>query len=140
MYVGQPPGFVDPIHKDKVYLLNKALYGLHQAPRAWYETLSKHLLKHGFTRGTVDNTLFTKEVDKHLIIVQIYVDDIIFGSTNEQLCKDFEKVMKEKFEMSAMGEMKFFLGLQVEQLPDGIFIHQTKYVHDVLEKFSMTGT
>ncbi|XP_021996169.1 uncharacterized mitochondrial protein AtMg00810-like [Helianthus annuus] len=68
------------------------------------------------------------------------MDDIIFGSTNDALCKDFERVMKLKFEMSSMGEMKFFLGLQVDQMPEGIFINQTKYVNDVLEKFSMTGT
>ena len=88
----------------------------------------------------MDATLFTKEVDEHLLIVHIYVDDIIFGSTNEKLCKDFEHVMKQKFEMSSMGEMKFFLGLQVEQLPEGIFIHQTKYVHDILEKFGMSSS
>ncbi|KAJ0820166.1 putative RNA-directed DNA polymerase [Helianthus annuus] len=140
VYVGQPPGFTNPIHKIKVYLLDKALYGLHQAPRAWYETLSQHLLANRFIRGKVDATIFTKEVDGHLLIVQIYVDDIIFGSTNEILCKDFESVMKQKFEMSSMGEMKFFLGLQVEQLSEGIFIHQTKYVHDILEKFGMSSS
>ncbi|KAF5768457.1 putative RNA-directed DNA polymerase [Helianthus annuus] len=140
VYVGQPPGFVDPHHSNKVYLLDKALYGLHQAPRAWYETLSQHLLANNFIRGTIDATLFTKIVDGHLLIVQIYVDDIIFGSTNENLCKDFEQVMKQKFEMSSMGEMKFFLGLQVDQLPEGIFIHQTKYVHDILEKFGMSDS
>ncbi|KAJ0589507.1 putative RNA-directed DNA polymerase [Helianthus annuus] len=140
VYVVQPPGFTDPIHKNKVYLLDKALYGLHQAPRAWYETMSQHLLANKFIRGKVDATLFTKEVDGHLLIVQIYVDDIIFGSTNESLCKDFESVMKQKFEMSSMGEMKFFLGLQVEQLPEGIFIHQTKYVRDILEKFGMSSS
>ncbi|XP_035830911.1 uncharacterized protein LOC118480265 [Helianthus annuus] len=113
VYVGQPLGFTDPIHKDKVYLLDKALYCLHQAPRAWYETISQHLLANSFIRGKVDATLFTKEVDGHLLIVQFYVDDIIFGSTNEELYKDFEKVMKQKFEMSSMGEMKFFLGLQL---------------------------
>ncbi|XP_076895650.1 uncharacterized protein LOC143548335 [Bidens hawaiensis] len=122
VYVGQPLGFVYPIHKDKAYLLDKALYGLHQAPRAWYETLSQHLLENDFIRGTVDCTLFTKFVDGHLLIVHIY----------------FEEVMKKKFEMSAMGEMKFFLRLQVEQLSDGIFIHQTKYVNDILTKFNMS--
>ncbi|KAM0009035.1 putative RNA-directed DNA polymerase [Helianthus debilis subsp. tardiflorus] len=116
------------------------MYGLHQAPRAWYETWSQHLLANSFIRGKVDATLFTKEVDGHLLIVQIYVDDIIFGSTNEKLCKDFEHVMKQKFEMSSMGEIKFFLGLQVEQLPEGIFIHQKKYVHDILEKFGMSSS
>ncbi|XP_076910041.1 uncharacterized protein LOC143567526 [Bidens hawaiensis] len=140
VYVGQLQGFVDPIHKYKVYLLDKAFYGLHQAPRAWYETLPQHLLDNSFVRGTVDCTLFTKEVDGHLLILQVYVDDIIFGSIKNVLCKEFEEVMKSNFEMSAMGELKFFLGLQVEQMSDGIFIHQTKYVKDILEKFNMADS
>ncbi|XP_076934200.1 uncharacterized protein LOC143600374 [Bidens hawaiensis] len=123
VFVGQPLGFVDPIFKDKVCLLNKALCGLHQAPRAWHDTLSQHLLDKGFLRGTMDCTLFTKEVDGHLLIVQVYVEDIIFGSTNDALCRDFVEVMKLKFEMSAIGELKFFLGLQVKQESDGIYIH-----------------
>ncbi|KAD2805416.1 hypothetical protein E3N88_38793 [Mikania micrantha] len=138
VYVNQPPGFEDPLHRDKVYKLDKALYGLHQAPRAWYETLSTHLLNNGFRRGVIDCTLFIREKDSDLLLVQVYVDDIIFGSTNDNLCKEFETVMKEKFEMSSMGEMKFFLGLQVDQSEAGIFIHQTKYVGDILSRFSMS--
>ncbi|KAD4981808.1 hypothetical protein E3N88_18479 [Mikania micrantha] len=138
VYVSQPPGFEDPLHRDQVYKLDKALYGLHQAPRAWYETLSTHLLNNGFRRGVIDCTLFIREKDSDLLLVQVYVDDIIFGSTNDDLCKEFENVMKEKFEMSSMGEMKFFLGLQVDQSKAGIFIHQTKYVGDILSRFSMS--
>jgi hypothetical protein len=140
VYVEQPPGFVDPIHPDKVYLLNKALYGLHQAPRSWYETLAMFLKEQGFRRGLIDQTLFIKEVDGELLLVQIYVDDIIFGSTNVALCREFEAMMQKKFEMSQMGEMDFFLGLQVDQSSKGIFIHQTKYVHDILNKFQMTDS
>jgi len=103
VYVAQPPGFVDPFYPKKVFMLDKALYGLHQAPRAWYETLSTHLMDNGFMRGTVDCTLFIKETVGHLILVQIYVDDIIFGSTCDRLCKEFEVVMQKKFEMSSMG-------------------------------------
>ena len=124
VYVSQPPGFEDPLHRDKVYKLDKALYGLHQAPRAWYENLSQHLLKNGFRRGVIDCTLFIKVVDGHTILVQVYVDDIIFGSTNDRLCKEFEKVMQDQFDMSLIGEMKFFLGLQVDQTSKGIFLHQ----------------
>ena len=137
VYVCQPPGFEDSVFPDYVYKLDKALYGLHQAPRAWYETLSQHLLQNGFTRGQVDSTLFIKKSKDDLLLVQIYVDDIIFGSTNEDLCKDFEKIMKSKFEMSSMGEMTFFLGLQVKQSEKGIFIHQSKYVNDILTRFKM---
>ncbi|KAC9222872.1 hypothetical protein E3N88_46171 [Mikania micrantha] len=137
VYVCQPPGFEDPIHRDQVYILDKALYGLHQAPRAWYETLSTHLIEHGFNRGQIDKTLFYREKGKDILLVQIYVDDIIFGSTDEQMCLEFKQVMIEKFEMSAMSDIKFFLGLQIDQSDDGIFIHQTKYIQDVLKRFSM---
>ncbi|GJT66823.1 putative ribonuclease H-like domain-containing protein [Tanacetum coccineum] len=108
VYVTQPKGFEDPHFPKHVYRVVKALYGLHQAPRAW-----------------------------DIILVQVYVDDIIFGSTNKAWCDDFEVLMKGEFEMSAMGELTFFLGLQVKQNPDGIFISQDKYVQDMLKKFDM---
>ncbi|KAI3807952.1 hypothetical protein L1987_23890 [Smallanthus sonchifolius] len=134
-YVCQPPGFEDCDHPDYVFKLDKALYGLHQAPRAWYTTLIDHLLAHGYTRGAIDQTLFVRKVDDDLILVQIYVDDIIFGSTNEVLCTEFRKVMENKFQMSDLGEMTFFLGLQVKKSSDGTLIHQGKYVDDILDKF-----
>ncbi|GJR23743.1 putative ribonuclease H-like domain-containing protein [Tanacetum coccineum] len=115
VYVSQPPGFLDPKNPQKVYKVVKALYGLHQAPRAWYATLSTFLLKNGYRRGTIDKTLFLKK-DKHdIILVQVYVDDIIFGSTREIWCDEFEALMKSRFQMSSMGELTFFLGLQVKQ-------------------------
>ncbi|KAI3725219.1 hypothetical protein L1987_64999 [Smallanthus sonchifolius] len=138
VYVNQPPGFEDPAHPFQVYKLDKALYGLHQVPRAWYETLSIHLTSNGFFRGTIDKILFLKKYDADLLIVQVYVDDIIYGSTNEALYKEFEQVMKLKFKVSLMGKMQFFLGLQVEQSESGILIHQAKYVRDILTKFKMT--
>ncbi|GKA32843.1 putative ribonuclease H-like domain-containing protein, partial [Tanacetum coccineum] len=126
VYVSQPPGFLDPKYPEKVYKVVKALYGLHQAPRAWYATLSTFLLKNGYRRGTIDKTLFLKK-DKHdIILVQVYVDDIIFGSTKKSWCDEFEALMKSRFQMSSMGELTFFLGLQVKQKPDGIFISQDK--------------
>nr|GFC76041.1 putative ribonuclease H-like domain-containing protein [Tanacetum cinerariifolium] len=97
VYVYQPPGFEDPDHPDKVYKVVKALYGLHQAPKAWYETLANYLLENGFQRGKIDKTLFIKRQKGDILLVQIYVDDIIFGSTNKDLCKSFEKFMKDKF-------------------------------------------
>nr|GEW18159.1 hypothetical protein [Tanacetum cinerariifolium] len=120
VYVCQPLGFEDPDHPDKVYKVVKALYGLHQAPRAWYETLANYLLENGFQRGKIDQTLFIKRQKGDILLVQIYVDDIIFGSTNKDLCKSFEKLMKDKFQMSSMGELTFFLGLQVKQKKDGL--------------------
>nr|GEW23799.1 putative ribonuclease H-like domain-containing protein [Tanacetum cinerariifolium] len=131
-------GFEDPENPDKVYKVVKALYGLHQAPRAWYETLATYLLENRFQRGTIDQTLFIKKQQKDILLVQIYVDDIIFGATNKALCQSFEKLMKDKFQMSSMGELTFFLGLQLKQKKDGIFISQDKYVADILRKFGLS--
>ncbi|KAJ9536658.1 hypothetical protein OSB04_un000131 [Centaurea solstitialis] len=138
VYIEQPEGFVDPDFPDHVCILDKALYGLKQAPRAWYETLTNYLLSKGFKRGTIDTTLFLKKEGDDLLLVQIYVDDIIFGSTNPELCTKFSKIMETEFEMSMMGELNFFLGIQVKQNPDGIFINQSKYIKDMLKKFNMT--
>ncbi|KAJ9551956.1 hypothetical protein OSB04_016001 [Centaurea solstitialis] len=137
VYVCQPPGFEDPKYPDRVCKLRKALYGLHQAPRAWYDTLSSYLLENKFERGVIDKTLFIKRTKTDMLLVQIYVDDIIFGSTKEDMCKEFEELMHKKFKMSSMGELTFFLGLQVKQKRDGIFINQSKYVATMLQKFGM---
>ncbi|GJR73664.1 retrovirus-related pol polyprotein from transposon TNT 1-94 [Tanacetum coccineum] len=137
VYVAQPDGFVDPDHPDKVYRLRKALYGLKQAPRAWYDELSNFLMSKGFTKGTIDPTLFTIRYGEDILLVQIYVDDIIFGSTNPKFSKRFEKLMHNRFEMSLMREMKFFLGLQIHQSPRGIFINQAKYALEILKKHGM---
>ncbi|GKB80939.1 putative ribonuclease H-like domain-containing protein [Tanacetum coccineum] len=117
VYVTQPPGFKDPDHPKNVYKVVKALYGLHQAPRAWYETLANYLLGNGFKRGKIDQTLFIKKQKGDILLVQVYVDDIIFGSTNKELCTGFEKLIKDKFQMSSMGELTFFLGLQSASTP-----------------------
>ncbi|GJQ98369.1 putative ribonuclease H-like domain-containing protein [Tanacetum coccineum] len=108
VYVCQPPGFEDPDHPDKV------------------------------VSGKIDQTLFIKRQQGHILLVQIYVDDIIFGSTKKELCDEFEKLMNDKFQMSSMGELTFFLGLQVQQKKKGIFISQDKYVHEILRKFNYT--
>nr|GFD02942.1 putative ribonuclease H-like domain-containing protein [Tanacetum cinerariifolium] len=101
VYVCQPLGFKDLEYPDKVYKVVKALYGLHQALRAWYETLATYLLENGFQRETIDQTLFIKKQQKDILLVQIYVDDIIFGATNKALCQSFEKLMKDKFQISS---------------------------------------
>ncbi|GJS37507.1 putative ribonuclease H-like domain-containing protein [Tanacetum coccineum] len=139
VYVSQPPGFVDPKCPKKVYKVVKALYGLHQAPRAWYATLSTFLLKSRYRRGTIDKTLFIKKDKNDIMLVQVYVDDIIFGSTKRSWCDEFEALMKSRFQMSSMGELTFFLGLQVKQKEDGIFISQDKYVAEILKKFDFAS-
>nr|GEU88752.1 putative ribonuclease H-like domain-containing protein [Tanacetum cinerariifolium] len=138
VYVCQPPGFEDPYYPDKVYKVAKALYGLHQALGAWYETLANYLLENGFQKGKIDQTLFIKKQKGDILLVRVYVDDIIFGSTNKELCKAFDKLMKDKFQMSSIGELSFFLGLQVKQKDDGIFISQDKYVAKILKNFGFT--
>nr|GEV33051.1 hypothetical protein [Tanacetum cinerariifolium] len=126
VYVNQPDDFVNPYHPDKVYRLKKALYGLKQAPRAWYDELSNFLVSKGFSKGSINPTLFITKHKGDILLVQIYVDDIIFGFTNPKLLKQFEKLMHSKFEMSMMGEIKFF-------------INQTKYAQEILIKHGMTS-
>ena len=134
IYVEQPSGFKDPKFPNHVYKLQKALYGLKQAPKAWYECLKEFLLKQGFEIGKADPTLFTNKVGNDIFVCQIYVDDIIFGSTNHVYCEEFSRIMTKRFEMSMMGELKFFLGFQIKQMKEGTFISQTKYTHDMLKK------
>ncbi|GJV06803.1 retrovirus-related pol polyprotein from transposon TNT 1-94 [Tanacetum coccineum] len=132
-------GFVDPYHPEQVYRLKKALYRLKQAPRAWYDELSNFFVSKGFSKGSIDPSLFITKHGEDILLVQIYVDDIIFGSTNPKLSKRFEKLMHIKFEMSMMGELKFFLGIQIHQSPRGIFINQAKYAQEILKKHGMTS-
>jgi hypothetical protein len=136
VYVEQPPGFEDSEYPTHDYKLSKALYRLKQAPRAWYECLRDFLITNGFKVRKANPTLFTTTIAKDLYICQIYVDDIIFGSTNNS-CEEFSRIMIHKFEMSMMGELKYFLGFQIKQLQEGTFICQTKYIQDILKKFEI---
>jgi hypothetical protein len=141
VYVEQPPGFEDDRYPDHVYELSKALYGLKQAPRAWYECLRDFLISNAFKVEKAGPTLFTKTCNGDLFVCEIYVDDIIFGSTtNQKSYEEFSRVMMQKFEMSMMGELTYFLEFQVKQLKEGTFISQTKYTQDLLKKFGMKDT
>ncbi|GJX77299.1 retrovirus-related pol polyprotein from transposon TNT 1-94 [Tanacetum coccineum] len=133
----QPEGFIDPEFPNHVYRLKKALYGLKQAPRVWYDKLSSFLIEHGFTKGIIDPTLFTRRHREDILLVQVYVDDIIFGSTNLDFSKRFANLMKNNFEMSMMGELKFFLRLQVHQSSRGISISQSQYAIELLKKHGL---
>ncbi|GJX58137.1 retrovirus-related pol polyprotein from transposon TNT 1-94 [Tanacetum coccineum] len=128
VYVSQPDGFVDPDHLKKVYRHMKALYR---------DELSTFLMSKGFTKGTIDPNLFTIRYEEDILLLQIYADDIIFRSTNPKLSKKFRKLMHIRFEMSLMGEMKLFLGLQIHQSPQGIFINKAKYALEILKKHGM---
>ena len=130
----QPPGFEDPQFPHHVYRLDMALYDLKQAPRAWYECLSEYLISEGYQRGTIDKTLFLRHIKDDILLVQVYVDDIIFCSTNDSLVYSFKETMSKRFNMSLLGELNYFLGLQVVQKKEGIEVHQQKYVSDILRK------
>nr|GEV12515.1 hypothetical protein [Tanacetum cinerariifolium] len=137
VYVCQPKGFIDVDHPSHVFKLKKALYGLKQAPRAWYDELLMLLLQNHFFKGTTDPTLFIRRFDDDILVVQVYVDDIIFGSTHPRYTQLFSDLMKSYFEMSMIGEMTFFLGLQVNQSPCSIFINQSNYMVEILKKYGM---
>ena len=140
VYVRQPPGFESEKYPHRVYKLQRALYGLKQTPRAWYGRLRGFLLSKGFVMGTVDKTLFLLKHGNDLLIVQIYVDDIIFGGSSHDLVARFADDMSREFEMSMMGELQFFLGLQIKQCKDGTFVHQAKYTRDMVKKFGMNDS
>ncbi|GKD11989.1 retrovirus-related pol polyprotein from transposon TNT 1-94, partial [Tanacetum coccineum] len=140
VYVSQSDRFCVQTITNHVYKLKKALYGLKQAPCAWYNLLSKFLLSQNFSKGTVDPTLFIRRQGKDILLVQIYVDDIIFASTTSELCDQFSKIMCSKFKMSMMGKISFFLGLQILQSPRGIFINWSKYALESLKKYGMESS
>ena len=137
VFVEQPKGFQDPHFPDHVLRLKKALYGLKQAPRAWYDRLTTYLVDHGFKRGQADRTLFVKRDEKSLLVAQVYVDNIVFGSIIDHLAQEFSEEMKREFEISMVGELNYFLGLQVKQRKDGIFISQDKYAKNLVKRFDL---
>jgi hypothetical protein len=137
VYVEQPKGFVEPGFPNHVYKLKKALYGLKQAPGAWYERLTQFLINQGYRKEGSDKTLFVKENGGNLMIAQIYVDDIVFGGMLNQMVQHFVQQMQSEFEMSLVGELSYFLGLQVKQMEDFIFISQSKYAKNIVKRFGM---
>ncbi|KAI9164699.1 hypothetical protein LWI28_000433 [Acer negundo] len=139
VFVKQLKGFVHAHHPNHVYRLKKALYRLKQAPRVWYECLTQFIVDNIYTRGGVDKTLFIKRNKDELFIAQIYVDDIVFGSTNNTKVQQFVEVMSHEFKMSLVGELSYFLGLQIRQINDGIFINQAKYAKTLVKKFGLVN-
>lgn len=137
VYVDQPEGFVKKGEEDKVYRLKKALYGLKQAPRAWFSRIEGYFKQAGFNRSSHDHTLFIKREGERQIMVSIYVDDLIFAGNDDSLLEEFKQSMKQEFEMTDLGLMRFFLGVEVRQTPDGIHLCQKKYAMEVLERFKM---
>lgn len=138
VYVQQPQGYEQKGEEHKVYKLNKALYGLKQAPRAWYSKIEGYFAKEGFEKCHYEHTLFTKSKEGgKLLIVSLYVDDLIFTGNDKSMCEEFKKSMMLEFDMSDLGKMRYFLGIEVLQHSDGIYVCQRKYAHEVLERFGM---
>jgi hypothetical protein len=137
VFVRQPPGFESEKYPYRVYKLRKALYGLKQEPRAWYGKLRGFLFERGFEMGKVDQTLFLLRQGRDILIMQVYVDDIVFGGSSNSLVARFTDDMSREFEMSMMGELQFFLGLQIKQSKEGPFVQQVKYTKDIVRKFKM---
>ncbi|GJR89828.1 retrovirus-related pol polyprotein from transposon TNT 1-94 [Tanacetum coccineum] len=140
VYVSQPEGFVDQDNPSHVYKLKKGLYGLKQASHAWYDMLSSFLISQHFSKGVVDPTLFTRQAGNDLLLVQIYADYIIFASTNTAMCNEFANQMTTMFKMSIIGQMSFFLGLQIYESPRGILINQSKYASKIVKKYGMLSS
>lgn len=138
VFVKQPPGYVKNGSENKVYRLKKALYGLKQAPRAWYSRIEAYFLKAGFHKCPYEHTLFVKLGDKgKLLIVCLYVDDLIFTGNDDVMFQEFKQSMMAEFEMTDLGMLHYFLGIEVVQSDKGIFISQKKYVQDILDRFEM---
>jgi len=137
IYVEQPDGFVIQGAKDKVYLLQKALYGLKQAPKAWYSRIDEHLLNLGFVKSLSKATLYVKLKDNDVLIVSLYVDDILVTGSNELLVEEFKQEMMNVFEMTDLGLMTYFLGMEVKQSQNEVFICQKKYAKEISKKFQM---
>ena len=138
MYLQQPQGYVRKNNEHKVYKLQKAIYGLKQALRAWYSRIEAYFTKEGFVRSKTEHTLFVKEQGKEKVLyVNIYVDDLVFIGNDEQLMEEFKTSMKAEFEMTDLGKMRYFLGIEVIQNSAGIHISQKKYAVEVLTRFKM---
>ena len=136
-YVAQPPGYEVERKEDKLYQLRKSIYGLMEAPRAWYIRIDAYLLDNGFNKCDGEITLYIKESDGKILIFVLYVDDFIFTGSDDFLIVDFKQVMKNEFEMTDLGLLRYFLGIEVKQTENGIFISQEKYVAQILERFKM---
>ena len=137
VYIEQIQGFQLSENAYYVCKLKKALYGLKQAPREWYSRMDKYLQQAGFRKGSVDINLYIKVTQDGILLIEVYIDDIIFGSTDDRLSQKFAKDMHNEFEMSLLGELSFFLGLPIRPRNQGIFTSQTKYIKEMLKRFGM---
>jgi hypothetical protein len=139
VYLDQPPGYEDMSHPNYVCRLRKALYGLKQAPRAWHDKIAEHLVTIGFRMSDADHSLYVRKSDEGIMVITIYVDDLIVGGDNEKEVEHVKRLLKQKFDMKDLGELKFFLGIEVIRTPEGIWLLQRQYALDMLSKYGMVG-
>lgn len=138
VFIEQPPGYVKLGSEHKVYKLKKALYGLKQAPRAWYSHIDAYFLKEGFRKCPYEHTLYTKIGDDgKMLMVCLYVDDLIYTGNDRVMFEKFKESIMLEFDMTDLGLLHYFLGLEVIQFDAGNFICQKKYVEEILERFQM---
>ncbi|KAI3501210.1 hypothetical protein L1887_29073 [Cichorium endivia] len=138
VHVTQPQGFIREGEETKVYRLRRALYGLKQAPRAWFNRIESYFMREGFKKSNYDHTLFIKKLEENMLFVSLYVDDLIYAGNDPEMCRSFKQSMQKEFEMTDLGKMKFFLGVEVNQSPEGISLCQSQYAKEVLKRFKMS--
>ncbi len=139
VYMEQPPGYVDQTHPNLVCRLKKALYGLKQAPRAWSDKIGQYLVTSGFQTSNADFSLYVKKTDHGIVVIVIYVDDLIITGDSDADISDLKKLLKQKFEMKDLGELRYFLGIEVIHSPKGIWLLQRQYALNKLSEYGMTG-
>ncbi|XP_071916242.1 uncharacterized mitochondrial protein AtMg00810-like [Coffea arabica] len=139
IFVEQPKGFAVQEKENKVYHLKKALYGLKQAPRSWYSRIDAHLMNLGFEKSLSEFTLYIKKVDGEIVVISLYVDDLLVTGSSKELIDKFKKEMEDVFEMTDIGMMSFFLGMEIQQKQNEVFLCQQKYAKEVLKNFNMEG-
>jgi hypothetical protein len=139
VYLDQPPGYEDKSHPNYVCKLRKALYGLKQALRAWHDKIAEYLVTIGFRMSDADHSLYVRKSDEGIVVITIYVDDLIVGGDNEKEVEHVKRLLKQKFDMKDLGELKFFLGIEVIRTPEGIWLLQRQYALDMLSKYGMVG-
>jgi hypothetical protein len=139
VYLDQPPGYEDMSHPNYVCRLHKALYGLKQAPKAWHDKIAEYLVTIGFRMSDADHSLYVRKSDEGIVVITIYVDDLIVGGDNEKEVEHVKCLLKQKFDMKDLGELKFFLGIEVIRTPEGIWLLQRQYALDMLSKYGMVG-
>jgi hypothetical protein len=139
VYMEQPPGYVDQTHPNLVCRLKKALYGLKQAPKAWSDKIGQYLVTSGFQTSNADFSLYVKKTDHGIVIIVMYVDDLIITKDSDANIFDLKKFLKQKIEIKDLGELRYFLDIEVIQSPTWIWLLQRQYALNKLTEYGMTS-